>query len=75
MSALRIIAIAMILAGVLGLAYGGFSYTKDTHKADIGPIHLAVKEKQTVNIPLWAGIGAIVLGGILLVGGKKNGGI
>lgn len=72
MNVVRVIAIAIILAGVLSLAYGGFSYTKDTHKADVGPIHLSVKEKQTVNIPVWAGIGAIVLGGILLIGGNKN---
>lgn len=75
MSAMRILGIAIIVIGVLSLAYGGFTYTSDTHKADVGPIHLSVKEKQTVNIPMWAGIGAIVLGGIVFVGGKKNGGI
>ncbi|MEO8803046.1 MAG: hypothetical protein ABI304_03530 [Rudaea sp.] len=75
MSAMRIVGIAIILIGVLSLAYGGFTYTSDTHKADVGPIHLSVKEKQTVNIPVWAGIGAIVLGGLVFVGGKKNGGI
>lgn len=73
MNAIRVIAIAIILAGVLSLAYGSFSYTSDTHKADVGPIHLAVKEQKTVNVPVWAGIGAIVLGGILLVGGIKSG--
>ncbi len=73
MTATRIIAILLIVAGGLGLAYGGFSYTKDTTAVKLGPIELSVKEKETVNIPMWAGIGAIVVGGLLLaVGGKKG---
>jgi hypothetical protein len=56
MNSIRILAIALIVGGILALAYGGFSYTKATHTADIGPLHLAVEEKQRVNIPLWAGI-------------------
>ncbi len=67
MNAIRIVAIAMIIAGALGLAYGSFSYTKENHETKIGPIELNVKEKQTVNIPVWAGIGAIVIGGVLLL--------
>ena len=63
----------VILVGVLGLVYGGFSYTKDTTAVKIGPIELSVKEKETVNIPMWAGIGAIVIGGLLLVLGNKKG--
>jgi hypothetical protein len=55
------------------LLYGGFSYTKETHDVKIGPIELSVKEKQDVNIPVWAGIGAIVVGGLLLVFGGKRG--
>jgi hypothetical protein len=58
----------LIAGGVLGLAYGSFSYTRETHELKLGPIDLAVKEKQTVNVPMWAGVGAIVLGGVLLVG-------
>lgn len=73
MNTIKIAAIALIVAGILGLAYGGFSYTKETHTGKIGPIELSVKEKQTVNIPLWMGVGAIVFGGVLLVfGGKRN---
>ena len=73
MSAVKIAAILLILAGVLGLAYGGFSYTTETHEAKLGPIELSVKEKQTVNIPVWAGVGAIVIGGVLLLlGGRKS---
>ena len=72
MNGLKIVAILLIVGGVLGLAYGGFSYTKATHTADIGPLHLKVVEKEQVNIPLWAGIGAIVCGVVLLVGTRKS---
>ena len=73
MNITRVIAIVLIVAGVLGLTYGGFSYTKDTTAVKVGPIELSVKEKQTVNVPMWAGIGAIVVGGLLLVLGNKKG--
>jgi TRAP-type C4-dicarboxylate transport system permease small subunit len=67
MDAVKIVAMVLIVAGILALAYGNFSYTKETHEAKIGPLELSVKEKETVNIPVWAGVGAIVVGGILLV--------
>ena len=67
MSVLRIVAIVLIVAGIAGLLVGSFTYTKATHEAQIGPIDLSVKEKKTVNIPLWAGVAAIVAGGLLLV--------
>ncbi len=73
MNAVKIAAIVLIAAGVLGLAYGSFSYTQDTHEVKLGPIELSVKDKETVNIPVWAGVGAIVIGGALLLVGKKNG--
>jgi TRAP-type C4-dicarboxylate transport system permease small subunit len=73
MNTTRLIAIVLIVAGVLGLVYGGFSYTKDTTAVKVGPIELSVKERETVNIPMWAGIGAIVIGGLLLVLGNKKG--
>jgi len=72
MSPLKIVGIVLIIAGALGLAYGGFSYTKETHKAEIGPIKLQVAEKEQVNVPQWAGIAAIVAGVVLLVVGKKK---
>ena len=72
MNAVKLIAIALIAAGILGLAYGSFSYTKDTHDVKLGPIELSVKEKQTVNIPVWAGVGAIVVGGLLLAFGNPK---
>jgi hypothetical protein len=49
------------------LAYGSFSYTKETHDAKVGPIELSVKDKETVNVPAWAGLGAIVIGGVILL--------
>lgn len=73
MNPIKIAAVALIVAGVLGLAYGSFSYTKDTHEARVGPIELSVKERETVNVPVWAGVGAIVTGGVLLLlAGKKR---
>ena len=67
----KIIAIALLIAGTLGLIYGGFSYTKDTTVVKLGPLEVTAKEKQTVNVPLWLGVGAIVIGGVLLlIGGK-----
>jgi uncharacterized membrane protein YdcZ (DUF606 family) len=73
MNTLRIIAIALIVAGALGLLYGGFSYTRDTSAVKVGPVELLVKDRETVNIPMWAGVAAIVAGGLLLVlGGKKS---
>ena len=72
MSSTKIIAIVLIIAGVLGLAYGKFSYTKDTHEAKVGPVEFSVKDKETVNVPVWAGVGAIVIGaGLLLAGGRR----
>jgi hypothetical protein len=73
MIAVKMAVIALIAAGVLGLVYGSFSYTKDTHQAKLGPFELSVKDKETVNVPVWAGVGAIVVGGaLLLIGGKKS---
>ncbi|HWI79355.1 MAG TPA: hypothetical protein VNS31_09160 [Ramlibacter sp.] len=73
MNGIRMVAIGLIVAGALALLYGGFSYTKDTTAVKIGPLELSVKEKKTINIPIWAGAGAIVVGGLLLVlGGKKR---
>ena len=71
MSSTKIIAIVLIVAGVLGLVYGKFSYTKETHDAKVGPLELSVKDKETVNVPVWAGVGAIVIGAGLLLAGKR----
>jgi TRAP-type C4-dicarboxylate transport system permease small subunit len=72
MNGVRILAIVLIIAGVIGLAYGSFSYTKETHVAKIGSLQLSVKKKQTVDIPFWAGVGTIAIGGILLLFGSRK---
>lgn len=73
MNALKIAALALIAAGILGLVYGGFTYTKNTHEAKIGPLEMSVDQKETVNVPVWAGVGAILVGaGCLLVGSRKT---
>lgn len=69
---MRIAAIVLIVAGLLGLVYGSFSYTKDKTAIKLGPLELSVKEKETVNVPVWAGVGAIVVGGLLLVFAGKT---
>jgi uncharacterized membrane protein YidH (DUF202 family) len=73
MSALRILGIVLIVGGILGLAYGGFSYTKEEHSAKIGPITLSVSDKERVNVPLWVGIGAVAVGGLILVLSSRKG--
>ena len=72
MNPVKVVAIILITAGILGLAYGGFSYTKDTTVVKLGPLEVSAKEKQTVNVPMWAGVGAIVVGGLLLVFAGKR---
>jgi len=66
-SGLKIVALLLILGGILGLVYGGFTYTKATHDAKLGPIEFSVKEKERVNVPMWAGVGAIVAGALILL--------
>ena len=73
MDAIKVFGIALIVAGMLGLGYGSFTYTKETHDVKIGPLEMSIKDKETVNIPIWAGVGAIMVGGLLLVFGKKKG--
>ena len=72
MNTQKLVAIVLLVAGALGLAYGGFSYTKETHHADIGPMHLSVDERQHVSVPVWAGLGALLIGGVLLVRVKRS---
>jgi multidrug transporter EmrE-like cation transporter len=73
MNTAKLVGIILIAAGAIGLVYGSFSYTKDTQAVKLGPLELTVKEKETVNVPVWAGIGAIVVGASLLVMGGKKG--
>jgi uncharacterized membrane protein YidH (DUF202 family) len=72
MNGLRTIAIAIIVAGVLALVYGGFSYTKENTAMKLGPLELKVQEKKAINIPVWLGIAAIVGGGLVLVGAGRG---
>ena len=72
MNSTKMAALVLIVAGALALAYGGFTYTKDTHEADIGPIHMSVDEKEHVSVPVWAGVGALVLGGVLFLVANKR---
>jgi hypothetical protein len=70
---MKILGIALIVAGTLALAYGGFTYTRDQHDVKLGPLQFSVKEKETVNVPVWAGVGAIAIGALLLVvGGRRK---
>jgi len=71
MNTTRIIAILLVVAGTLGLIYGSFSYTKEKHDVKLGSLQLSVAEKETVNVPVWAGAGAIGIGVILLLIGRK----
>ena len=72
MNGMQILAIVLILGGILGLVYGSFSYTKETHQAKLGSLELSVKDKETVNVPVWAGVGAIGVGLALLFFGRKK---
>ena len=72
MSPVKILGVVLIVAGVAGLVYGSFSYTKETHEAKIGPLQFSIKEKETVAVPIWLSIGAIAAGTILLVINRKR---
>ena len=72
MSTLKVVAIILIVGGGIALTHGGFGYTKETHTADIGDLHLAVHERQQVDIPVWAGLGAVVGGILLLMSSRKT---
>ena len=73
MNPLKLFGVALILAGTLGLAYGSFSYTKDSHDVKLGPIQFSVQEQETINVPVWASVGSIAAGVLLLLfGGRKR---
>ena len=74
MNVIRMLAMVLVLAGILGLVYGTFSYTRETHEIKLGTLELSVHERQTVNVPVWGGVGAIVAGAslLLLVARKRD---
>ena len=72
MNTSKVVAIILIIAGLVGLVYQQFSFTKETTSAKIGPLELSVKEKETVNVPLWVSLGAIGVWVVLLVGGRRK---
>ncbi len=72
MSGKKILGIIVLVAGILALAYGGFTYTQDTHEAKLGPLQLQYKEKKHINVPTWAGVAGIVVGGALLLWGDRK---
>jgi len=72
MSSRKIAGIALIVAGALSLFFGAFTYTKETSRLHVGALELTLKSKQTVNLPVWAGVAALVAGGVLLVGPRRK---
>ena len=66
-SPIKIIGIVVLVLGLIGAIYGGFTYTRETHDAKIGPIELSVKDKETVRVPLWAGLVAVAAGAALIM--------
>jgi hypothetical protein len=71
MNSTRLVALILVVGGVLAIAFGGFTYTKDSNAVKVGPLEFTVEKKETVNIPLWAGIASVVVGGLLLTLGRK----
>lgn len=72
MNPLKVLGIVLIAAGILALVYGGFTYTQSSHDAQIGPLEFSIQDKETVNVPVWAGVGSVVVGGLLLFAVKPR---
>lgn len=73
MNLAKAIGVVLIVAGAIGLVMGSFTYTKDTEAVKLGPVELSVKQKETINVPVWAGVGAIAVGVVLLLMGGRKG--
>lgn len=67
----KLIGLVLVALGVLALAVGGFSYTRQKDKVDLGPVHVTVTDRKTVNVPVWAGVALAIAGGVLLA--RKDG--
>ncbi len=72
MNIVRIIGVGIMVLGVLGWIYGGFTYTKETQKKKFGPVEFSMKDRERVNVPIWASVAAVAVGGVLVVAGKKR---
>lgn len=72
MGLLKLAAIALIALGIIGLVYGNISYTKEVQTTKVGPLELSIKDKETINIPIWAGVGSILVGSMLLLIGRRK---
>ncbi len=68
----RVVGIVLIVLGILGLVYGGFSYTKEEQAADIGPVKIGVEKQKHVNVPAWAGAVVLIAGVVLVAAGGKK---
>lgn len=73
MDRIKIVAIVLMAAGLLSLAYGGFTYTEDTHEANLGSLTISIDDKRRVNVPVWAGVGMLLVGGLIYGGSLKRG--
>ena len=71
MSSTKIAALVLMALGALGLVYGGFTYTRETHEANIGPLNLTVEDTERVTVPTWVGLGVLLIGGALFVASRK----
>jgi hypothetical protein len=69
---MRAIGLVLLILGILAMVYGGFWYTTEEKVVDVGPLEVRAEKKERVNIPLWAGVGATVIGAALLVSGRPR---
>jgi hypothetical protein len=70
MRPIQVLGVVLLVLGIVAVVTGGFSFTKDEKKAEIGPVEVRVEERERVNVPLWAGVGALVVGAVLLVSSR-----
>jgi hypothetical protein len=71
MSPLKMVGMLLLVGGILALMFGGFSYTKETHDVDLGPLEIEVEDKEEVNVPMWAGIAAVAVGAMIILYGRR----
>jgi hypothetical protein len=72
MASLRIVGIALLVLGILALAYQGITYTKTEKVLEVGPITATKETKKTIPLPPVVGGVAVVGGIVLLVAGARR---